>query len=303
MTVNAPARPRISLRSAWLPYLLVAPVVLMLGLLLIWPWFVGLWTSMSNLRIGRWGQEQFIGLANYASILTSPAFWQSLRVTGLFAALCVVTEMSLGLGLALLLNRKLPGRNVFRALFIIPFMVPTVVCGLIWRQLLEVRGVANYLLSFVGLGPASWLSSSDTALASLLLIDIWQTTPQVLILVFAALQIVPRDVLEAAKIDGASAWKTFWRVTFPIIRPYLLVAMLIRTIELLQVLDIVMVVTQGGPANSTMVLHLHAYRETFISGFLGYGTAVAYVLGFIVLLVSIVIARWVGGADKQERKS
>ncbi|ODT75964.1 MAG: hypothetical protein ABS76_32620 [Pelagibacterium sp. SCN 64-44] len=303
MTVNAPARPRISLRSAWLPYLLVAPVVLMLGLLLIWPWFVGLWTSMSNLRIGRWGQEQFIGLANYASILTSPAFWQSLRVTGLFAVLCVVTEMSLGLGLALLLNRKLPGRNVFRALFIIPFMVPTVVCGLIWRQLLEVRGVANYLLSFVGLGPASWLSSSDTALASLLLIDIWQTTPQVLILVFAALQIVPRDVLEAAKIDGASAWKTFWRVTFPIIRPYLLVAMLIRTIELLQVLDIVMVVTQGGPANSTMVLHLHAYRETFISGFLGYGTAVAYVLGFIVLLVSIVIARWVGGADKQERKS
>lgn len=300
MTAIAPAQRRPSFRAAWLPYLLIAPVVLMLGGLLVWPWLVGLWTSMTSLRIGRWGQEQFIGLSNYIAILSSPAFWQSLRVTGLFAVLCVATEMSLGLGLALLLNRKLPGRSFFRALFIIPFMVPTVVCGLIWRQLLEVRGVANYLLSFVGLGPASWLSNSDSAMASLLLIDVWQTTPQVLILVFAALQVVPKDVLEAARIDGATAWQTFWRVTFPIIRPYLLVAMLIRTIELLQVLDIVMVATQGGPANSTMVLHLHAYRETFISGFLGYGTAVAYVLGFIVVLVSIVIARWIGGAQSEE---
>ncbi|MCB1497007.1 MAG: sugar ABC transporter permease [Bauldia sp.] len=286
-----------------MPYLLVAPVVLMLGGLLVWPWVVGLWTSMTSLRIGHWGQEQFIGLSNYIDVLGSHAFWQSLRVTGLFAVLCVASEMSLGLGLALLLNRKLPGRNIFRTLFIIPFMVPTVVCGLIWRQLLEVRGVANYLLSFIGLGPASWLSSSDSALASLLLIDIWQTTPQVVILVFAALQIVPKDVLEAARIDGATAWQTFWRVTFPIIRPYLVVAMLIRTIELLQVLDIVMVATQGGPANATMVLHLHAYRETFISGFLGYGTAVAYVLGFIVVLVSIAIVRWIGGTQSDEARA
>lgn len=303
MTALALVSGRATSRTVWLPYLLIAPVVLMLGGLLVWPWLVGLWTSMTSLRIGRWGQEQFIGLSNYIAILTSPAFWQSLRVTGLFAALCVAAEMSLGLGLALLLNRKLPGRNIFRALFIIPFMVPTVVCGLIWRQLLEVRGVGNYFLSLVGLGPASWLSSSDSALASLLLIDIWQTTPQVLILVFAALQIVPKDVLEAARIDGASAWQSFWRVTFPIIRPYLLVAMLIRTIELLQVLDIVMVATQGGPANATMVLHLHAYRETFISGFLGYGTAVAYVLGFIVVLVSIAIARWIGGTQAEEGRA
>lgn len=303
MTVSMPAPARLSSKAAWLPYLLIAPVVLMLGALLVWPWLVGLWTSMTSLRIGRWGQEQFIGLSNYLSILQSGAFWQSLRITGLFALLCVVTEMSLGLGLALLLNRKLPGRNLFRALFIIPFMVPTVVCGLIWRQLLEVRGVGNYLLSFIGLGPAPWLSSSETALPSVLLIDIWQTTPQVIILVFAALQIVPKDVLEAARIDGGTAWQTFWRVTFPIIRPYLLVAMLIRTIELLQVLDIIMVATQGGPANSTMVLHLHAYRETFISGFLGYGTAVAYVLGFIVVLVSIVIARWIGGSQGREGRA
>ncbi|OJX47871.1 MAG: hypothetical protein BGO81_00340 [Devosia sp. 66-22] len=289
-------------RQVWLAYLMVAPIVLLFAGLLIWPWLVGAWTSLTDMRIGRWGSEQFVGLQNYIAVLKSGAFWSSLRITAFFGFLCVTAEMSLGLGLALLLNRSLPGRSLFRALFIVPFMVPTVVCGLIWRQLLEAKGVVNYLLSFIELGPFPWLSSSGTALGSLVLIDLWQTTPQVLILALAALQTVPKDTYEAARVDGASAWQTFWRVTLPMIAPYLVIAFLIRAIELLQVLDIVMVASQGGPANSTMVLHLLAYRETFIGGFLGYGTSIAYLLGFVVVLAAIAVIRLLGLTQPKDER-
>lgn len=290
-------------RQLWVAYLMVAPVVALLVGLLIWPWLVGAWTSLTDMRIGRWGEESFVGLQNYISVLRSGAFWSSLRTTAVFGALCVTVEMGLGLGLALLLNRSLPGRAIFRAIFIIPFMVPTVVVGLVWRQLLEAKGVVNYLFSFLDLGPFPWLSSSGSALGSLVLIDLWQTTPQVLILSLAALQTVSKDVYEAARVDGASAWQTFWRVTLPMIAPYLVIAFLIRAIELLQVLDIVMVASQGGPANSTMVLHLLAYRETFIGGFLGYGTSIAYLLGLVVVLVAIAVIKLLALSQPKEERA
>lgn len=273
------------------PYLLIAPAGLALALLLAYPWAFGFYASLTNLRLARLDQAQFVGLDNYVRLVTSGSFFNAARVTFTLAVMCVTSEMALGLGLALLLNRQIRGIRFYRALFLIPFMTPVVVCGLVWRQILDVNGVFNYLLSFVGIAPIAWLATSQTVLFGILIVDIWQTTPQVILLLLAGLQGIPGDLYEAATIDGASSWQAFWSVTLPLLLPFFLVSLAIRSIELIQVLDIILVTTLGGPNDASLTLHIAAYREAFVNSFLGSGIAYAFLLGLIVLMVALVILR------------
>lgn len=273
------------------PYVLIAPVVAILAVLLAYPLVVGLYTSLTNLRVGRWQAAQFVGLANYARILGSSDFYHALEVTLTFGAMCIAVEMPLGLGLALLLNREVRGIGVYRAICLIPIMVPNVVSALIWRSMMDPQGVVNYVLAPFGFTKFLWLSSPQTVLFGLLLIDIWMMTPQVIIIQLAALQGIPGEIYEAATVDGAGGWTRFRSITAPLILPFFLVSLMIRAIELIQVFDVIFVTTRGGPADASTVLHIAAYREAFADGYLGSGTAYAFVLAMIVLLVVLVVAR------------
>lgn len=277
------------------PYLLIAPVVLLLMFFLAYPLGVGIQTSLTDMRVGREAQAQFIGLRNYKLLIESGQLFTSIRVTLSLVLRCITMEMLLGLGLALLMNRQLRGIRFYRAISLIPFMVPTVVTGLMWRMLLDPQGAVNYLF---GLGDFPWLSNTQNVLWGLTVIDVWQTTPQVVILLLAGLQTITKDIYEAAQIDGANAWQTFRFVTIPLLLPFFLISLMIRSIELIQVLDIVLVTTNGGPGDASLVLHVAAYRETFASGFIGYGTTLALMLGLIVLFVVLLISRRLQAAQK-----
>ncbi len=277
------------------PYLLLAPVVLLLMFFLAYPLWVGIQTSLTDMRIGREAQAQFIGLRNYKLLIESGQLFTATRVTVSLVLRCITMEMLLGLGLALLMNRQLRGIRFYRAISLIPFMVPTVVTGLMWRMLLDPQGAVNYLF---GLGDFPWLSNTQNVLWGLMVIDVWQTTPQVVILLLAGLQTITKDIYEAAQIDGANAWQTFRFVTIPLLLPFFLISLMIRSIELIQVLDIVLVTTNGGPGDASLVLHVAAYRETFASGFIGYGTTLALMLGLIVLFVVLLISRRLQAAQR-----
>ena len=252
-------------RQLWVAYLMVAPVVALLVGLLIWPWLVGAWTSLTDMRIGRWGDESFVGLQNYISVLRSGAFWSSLRTTAVFGALCVTVEMGLGLGLALLLNRSLPDAPSSAPSSSFPsWCRPS---SSLSGASLEAKGVVNYLLvprsrrsRGCRAGPARQ-PGADRPVA-----DDAAADPLARCAADGA-----KDVYEALG-DGASAWQTFWRVTLPMIAPLpgdRLPHPRHRAAAGPRHRD---GREPGRPANSTMVLHLLAYRETFIGGF-GYGTS------------------------------
>jgi multiple sugar transport system permease protein len=255
-TLARPGAPR-SLRvpRSFVPYLLIAPVFAILALLLAYPLANGLYTSMTSLRIGRWDQAQFVGLDNYVRILASGDFFTAGRITFTFGLMCVAVEMPLGLGLALLLNREIKGIGIYRAICLIPIMVPNIVSALVWRSMLDPTGVINHILAPLGFMNFTWLADPNTVLWALLLIDVWMMTPQVVILLFA------------------------------------LVSLMIRSIELIQVFDVIFVTTSGGPAHASRVLHMAAYREGFVDGYLGNGMAYAFLLGLTVLIVVLLVAR------------
>ncbi len=291
LTTAVPARPRrLRFRGAT-PYTLVAPVVVIFLVLLAYPFLVGVYNSLTNLRVGRWQLAKFVGFANYARILASPDFYHSIQVTFTFGAMCVAAEMPLGLGLALLLNRELRGIGVYRAICIIPLMVPNVVSALMLRTMLDPTGVVNYLLSPLGVGRFPWLADPHTVLFGLLFIDVWMMTPQVIIILLAALQGLSKEMAEAATVDGASGWELFRSITFPLILPLFLVSLLIRCIELIQVFDVIFVTTKGGPADASRVLQIAAYQEGFADSYLGSGIAYSILLALIVLVVVLLVGR------------
>ena len=284
--------PRRNLSRSIVPYLLVGPTVLIVLTLMGWPLVAGAWLSLTNYKVGPWDRATFVGLSNYILILKSKDFWHAGQVTLQLLILCVFTEMPLGLGLALLLNRQIRGIGLFRAICIIPLMVPNVVSAMMWRMMLDPYGVVNYVLSPFGFYDAKfpWFASPHSVLWGFLMIDIWMMTPQVTILLLAGLQGIPHEVEEAAIVDGASAWQRFQSVILPLVMPFFLISFMVRCIQLIQVFDVIYVLTQGGPANAAMVLHMDVFKQGFTAGYFGIGTAYSFILAFIVLCVVLLIA-------------
>jgi len=292
---------RRALSRASVPYLLIGPTVLMVLFLMGWPLISGIWLSLTNYKVGPLDKATFVGLNNYVLILTSKGFWQAGLVTLKFLVMCVVAEMPLGLGLALLLNRDVRGIGIIRALCIIPLMVPNVVSAMMFRMMLDPYGVVNWALRFFGLWDSHfpWMASPNSVLWGFLVLDVWMMTPQVTILLLAGLQGVPREVEEAATVDGATTWQRFQHVIFPLVMPFFLISFMVRCIQLIQVFDVIYVLTQGGPANASLVLHMDVYREGFTAGYFGIGIAYGYILAAIVLVVVLLIARRYMEAQQQ----
>ena len=290
-TPRARAAGRRRLANRATPYLFMAPAAAIMLVALVYPLLVSVWGSFNNWKIGdRLGSATFVGLENYRILAADPATWASIGVTLLFAGTVVVLEVALGVALAILLDRKIRGIAAFRTVFILPMMVAPIVVGLVWRYMYnEQFGPVNGLLKSLGLPEVPWLSSPDVALSAIVIADVWQWTPFVFILALAALQSLPASALEAARIDGASAWQAILFVKLPLMLPVITVTALLRLIDAFKVLEVVFIMTEGGPGLSTEILSLHIYKTAFSSQQLGRASALSNVLLLIVLALTLAL--------------
>ena len=271
------------------PYLFLAPAGLVLIFALLYP--IGYLTiaSFFDWRMGApFANSTFAGLGNYIWILNDPNFRESFMVTMTFAFTVVVLEMFIGVGLAFMLERPIYGMSVFRTIFILPMMIAPIVVGLIWRYMYNPQfGIINKTLKKWGFESIPWLSSPDWALPSVIIADIWQWTPFIFILSLAALQSLPKSSIEASRIDGASAWQQIVYIKLPLMMPVLVVAGLLRMIDAFKVLEVIFIMTNGGPGLSTEILSLQIYKTAFVSYELGRAAALSNILLFIVMLITI----------------
>jgi multiple sugar transport system permease protein len=237
-----------------------------------------------------WGLDQplfaarFVGLANYDDLLTNSVFKNAIFITLGYTAATVAAQMLLGLGIALLLNVDLPGMRVFRTALIVPMMVTPIVGALCWKLLLDPsHGVLN---QWIG-EKIVWLGRPDTAIIAIWVVGVWQNTTYVTLILLAGLRSLPTEPLEAASIDGASRLQAFWYLTLPMLRPYILVALLLRTIFEFRAFDNIYAMTGGGPANSTMVLSMYTYLVTFVQFDFSIGAAAAWMMLLIAMMLCV----------------
>lgn len=272
------------------------PAYAAIGLIVGVPTIYSLYLSFHQWKLTTFQKGvPFVGLENYAKAVGDPAFWHSMQVTVTFTLVALVIEVILGLGLAVLLDQEFRGRRSVRILILLPMFVTNVVVGLIWRILLSYDfGVVNWLFSLVGIGKVAWLGHPGLALWSLVVVDVWNTTAFVALILLAGLQAIPDEPRQAARVDGASAWQTFQLVTFPLLRPVLFVAVVWRTIDLFRIFDVVFSLTGGGPYDATETISLFAYRQGFASFNLGFASAVSYLLILALVIILAVEARLLG---------
>jgi multiple sugar transport system permease protein len=285
-------------QSRRLPWLLLAPALAVLTLVLAVPLGYCFYLSLFESSL-RTGATQFTGLGNYLRLAADQRFLGSaLRTLG-FVAASLGLELGLGLGLALLMQHLSRGRGLFRAAVMLPWAIPTVVSGLLWAWIFNDRlGLANAVISRAGLNPVAWLAGPGTAWAALLTAEVWKTAPFVALILLAGLQMIPRELYEAAEIDGAGPWSKFSGITLPLLAPVIMLAMLFRTVDAMRVFDLVAVMTGGGPAGSTEVLSLYNYKVLFTNLEFGYGSAVSTALFLLAMAGSLAYLKAMLGRER-----
>lgn len=280
----------------------VLPSMLLVLGVAIYPLLWMVYTSFTNMYLPRAHKATFIGFDNYAKVLNEQYMFNSLQVTVQFVIGAVVLELLLGMALALLLNSKIRGRGFFRAAFILPLMVPPIVSAMNWKALLHpTYGAVNYYLRFV-LGEGfvgDWLANRTTALPALVLVDAWQWTPFMALVLLAGLQTLPEEQYEAAQIDGASGWQQFWNITIPLMRNIIMAALLIRMIDALKLFDLVYAMTEGGPGIATETLSFLVYK----TGLKYFQMGQAGAFGIIYLLGVTLLAIFVHRNLRREREA
>ncbi len=269
------------------PYLFMAPAAAIMAVALFYPLLYMVFGSFRDWDPSETlAEAPYVGLANYTKLLGDAAFHESLRITLTFAFTVVSAEMLIGLGLALLLDRNIRGMSVLRTLFILPMMIAPVVVGLVWRFMYHpTDGIFNRWLTALGLPRVDWLG--DHALMSVIIADIWQWTPFIFILSLAALQSLPRSALEAARIDGASGWQQILHIKLPLMAPVLVVTFLLRLIDAFKVLEVILVMTDGGPGLSTEILALRISRTAQEFRELGEAAAMSNYLLMLLMVLTL----------------
>ena len=276
-----------------IPYLLLAPTVAVLLALTIYP-------LIYSVKISFQSNSGAPTLQNFTRLVSDQFFLSALAHTFVYAAIALTIEFLLGLALAMLLHGAIRGRNWFRALLLVPLMLPPVVVGVIWRLMLNSNfGALNGTLKRFGISTDSltWTASPKLAMASVILADVWQWTPFMFLILLAGLQAIPQEPYEAALVDGSTAWQTFRYVTLPLLRPAILIALLLRTIDLLRVFDHIFILTEGGPGFATETLSLYIYRTAFRFSNFGYAAAMSFVLLLLTNLISVAYIRMLRAQD------
>ena len=295
-TVARPRRRGSGLSERRLAAAMVSPSLIVIALVAAYPIGYAIWLSLHEYSVRVPGLSRWSGLKNYETALSSSEFWEAFRNTFLFTGISVAIELVLGIAFALAMHRAFAGRALLRATVLVPWAVLTFGSGLLWRSIFEPDlGFANSMLSALGLpgGEVVWLGQQGYAMAVMIFADVWKTAPFMALLILAGLQVIPDELYDAAKVDGASAWQRFLRITLPLLRPAILVALLFRTLDALRVFDLPFALTRG--ANGTNTLSLHAYEELTANRLVGLGSALSVLTFVIVMVVSFMYIRFVGG--------
>jgi multiple sugar transport system permease protein len=267
----------------------IAPAAAALALMLVFPFTYTVAISLFDWTIGG-NSTRWVGLGNYVAASHDARFLNSVINTAVYTVLSVTGEVVLGVAFALLLFRPFALRGVARALFMLPMAATPVAIALVWLLMFDpASGVLNYLLGIVGLPPSVWVNDARLAIPALALVDIWQWTPLVMLIVLGGLASLPVEPYEAAVIDGASRLQSFVYLTLPLLRPYIVVAALFRSIDALKTFDTIFVITGGGPAFASETLNLYIYRSAFDYLKMGYSSALLVIFFMIVLLVSLAL--------------
>ena len=284
MTAKAPAQRVASLK--WM----MLPAVIFVAVMVIFPFGYALWLSLLDYKIGL--PVAFVGLGNYKALAADDQFWNGLRLTFILYAGALVLQLILGVALGLLLQRIETLKGLVRTVMVSPFMLPPVVVGMMAIVVLDPgMGVANYLLKSAGLPTSLFLASNDFVIFTVILIDTWQWTPFVALIVLGGLQSLPARVYEAAAIDGAVGWRRFVYITLPLLGPTILTAAVLRSVDLLRFFDVIYITTQGGPGYASSTLNIYAYRKGFEFSDIGYASALMITLSTIVFGAVLVFAQ------------
>lgn len=276
---------------------MIMPGFLFVSVFAFYPILYSVYLSLHKIILGLPSLGQpFVWLENYRSLLSDRVALHALRNTFLFVFLSTFFEILFGLLIALIINRHFRGRGVVRAAVLVPWAIPTVVSSQMWRFIFNDKyGLINYMLYGADLSRyKAWLADPVFAFAAIVVADVWKTSSFAGLLILAGLQIIPDELYEAARIDGANAWQQFRKITLPLIKPALLIALLFRTMDAFRVFDLVYVMTQGGPADSTNVLQFYGYKKIFAEGLMGYGSTISVLVFFITLIIAVFYIRALG---------
>ena len=273
-------------RSAWL---FLTPMLVVLALVAGWPLARTIWFGFTDASLASLDAAEFVGLVNYRYLLSDPGWWNAVWNTVVFTVVSVGLETILGLGIALALDAHFRGRGLLRAAVLIPWAIPTVVSAQMWAWMFhDVFGVINEVLLGVGLidEPVAWIASPGTALLAVILVDVWKTTPFVALLLLAGLQMLPHEIYESARVDGVHPLKVFFKITLPLLKPALTVAVIFRCLDALRIFDLVYVMT--GNNEDTMSMSVYARQQLVDFQDVGYGSAAATCLFLIIAIFTAV---------------
>jgi multiple sugar transport system permease protein len=273
-------------------WLFPAPAVIFIVVMMIFPLGYTLWNSFSGWSLTAGRPNTFIGPQNYFNMMSDARFWNAVLNTFYFTALAMMVELVLGVAMALLIDaRDYPGKRIVTSLLLLPMMATPVAVAMVWLLMFEpTAGVINYVLGEVGLPKQLWIAGSSSVIPSLVLVDVWEWTPLITLIVLAGLAGLPSEPFEAARVDGASYWQTLGRVTLPMLLPTISVAALLRFIDCIKTFDIIYGMTGGGPGFSSETLNIYTYNQAFYYFNFGYASALLVIFFTIVTGVSLLVA-------------
>lgn len=281
LTLESPAPHRI----------LLAPMVILLFTITIIPTLFAVYTSLHDYRLTEI-DKPFVGLKNFTDVLTDGRFWNSFLNTGTYIIGALIPQLIIGLILALLMNKNFKGNRIGKSLFLLPTITTPVVIGLIFIMMLDPQfGIINYLLTSLGLPMQTWLSNHNTAIWVLIGIDIWEWSPFVALILFAGLQSLPQEPYEAASVDGATRWQSFYHLTLPFLSPYIIIACIFRFMDTFKWFDTIYVMTKGGPGTSTETMNMYAYMTGFRFLDMGHAAAISIIMLIMIIVLSQIIAK------------
>ncbi len=279
-------------RRDWTAKILLAPAVIYMTVVGFYPLVYSLYISFTDYNPVQGRHGTWIGLDNYVTAFSDGQLWHSLLLTGLFTLLSVSLSLVLAILLALLFNKQLPGFLILRTIVLIPMLVTPIAVGIIWRTMMNPeQGLLNFLLGLAGIAPQPWVGSSSSAFASVLLVDVWEWTPFLFIIILAGLRGLPTSPFEAAAIDGAGAFRVFFSITLPMLRPVIIIAALLRIIDAARTYDTVFLLTRGGPDFATDLGSIYLQRINFQFFNLGYGSALSWIVLVAILIVVLVFVK------------
>ncbi len=275
--------------SRWVAVGFAAPLIAYLLVFYAYPLVRSVDLSIHDYTIRAFvqGNPEFVGLDNYVAVFSNPLFSQALGNTAVFVFVSLAFQYAIGLALAVFFRSSFRLSGVLRALFLVPWLLPLIVSASTWSWMLNSdSGIINSVLSAFGIGQINWLTSPDTAMIAVLVANIWLGIPFNLVILYAGLQNIPADVYEAASIDGAGPWRQFWSITFPLLRPVSAITLLLGLVYTLKVVDIIWIMTAGGPANATTTLAIWSYREAFGTGQPSLSPAAA--VGNVLIVIALI---------------